>query len=170
MSELKPIDRKILFELIKNSRRSDRELAKIMGVSQPTITRKRGFIEKEFIDSFTAIPKWNKIGYNLFVITIVKIKTDIASKEKYDTVQKRALSWLSTQPNVLMATGSRGAGVDSFMISIHKTYADFDKFIHDYKYQLGDLIDDTQSIIANLSGQEVTKHFTLRNLAEAETK
>jgi len=170
MSDLKPIDRKLLFELVKNSRRSDRELAKILKVSQPTITRKRTFIEKEFIDSFTAIPKWDKIGYNLFVITLVKIKANIASKEQYDVVRKRALSWLASQPNILMAAGSRGGGVDSFMISIHKDYSDFDTFFHNYKYELGDMIDDAQSVIVNLAGEEVTRHFTLRSLAEAETK
>jgi len=99
--------------LVRNSRRSDRESAKILKVSQPTITRKRAFIEKEFIESFTAILKWSKIGYNLFVITLVKIKANIAAEEQYDAVRKRALSWLASQPNILMASGSRGGGVDS---------------------------------------------------------
>ena len=170
MSDLKPIDRRLLFELVKNCRRSDRDLAKILNVSQPTITRKRAFIEKEFIDSYTAIPKWSKIGYNLFVITLVKVRAEVASKEKYDAVRKRALLWLSRQPNVLMSTGSRGGGVDSFMISLHKTYADFDKFVHDYRLELGDLIDDSQSIIVNLAGDEVVRHFSLKSLADAETK
>jgi DNA-binding Lrp family transcriptional regulator len=170
MSDLKPLNRRLLFELMKNSRRSDRELAKVLKVSQPTITRKRTLIEKEFIDSFTAIPKWSKIGYTLFVVTTVKIKTNIASKEKYDAVRKRALSWLATQPNILMCAGSRGGGVDSLMISIHKDYSDFDKFIHNYKLELGDWIDDSQSIIVNLAGEEVTKNFTFRDLAVAETK
>jgi len=170
MSDLKPIERRILFELVKNPRRSDRELAKALNVSQPTVTRRRAFIEREYIDDYTAIPKWSKIGYNLFVITLVKIKADIASKEKYDIVRKKALAWLSTQPDILMSTGSRGGGVDSFMISIHKTYSDFDKFIHDYKYELGELIDDCHSIIVNLGGEEVTKHFTLRDWAKARLK
>ena len=142
MSDLKPIERRTLFELVKNPRRSDRELAKALNVSQPTVTMGRAFIEREYIDDYTAIPKWSKIEYNLLVITLVKIKADIASKEKYDIVRKKALEWLSTQPDILMSTGSRGAGVDSFMMSIHKTYGDFDKFIHDNKYELGELIDD----------------------------
>lgn len=171
MSDLKPLERRLLFELVKNSRVSDRQLAKILKVSQPTVTRKRALIEKEYIDTYTALPKWSKIGYDLFVITLVKIKENIASKEKYDIVRKRALSWLASQPNILMSTGCRGAGgMDSFMISIHKNYGDFDKFIHNYKLELGDLIDDAQSLIVNLAGEEVTRTFTLRSLAEAETK
>ena len=46
MKELKPIDYKLLFELMKNSHRSDRQLAKALGVSQPTVTRRRAMLEK----------------------------------------------------------------------------------------------------------------------------
>jgi len=37
---------KLLFELIKNSKRSDRDLAKILDISQPTVTRLRKVLEK----------------------------------------------------------------------------------------------------------------------------
>jgi len=39
MKELKPIDYKLLFELMKDSHRSDRQIAKALGVSQPTDER-----------------------------------------------------------------------------------------------------------------------------------
>jgi len=45
MTKLKVIDYKILFELTKNSKISDRKLAKKVGVSQPTITRRRAKLE-----------------------------------------------------------------------------------------------------------------------------
>jgi DNA-binding Lrp family transcriptional regulator len=83
MKELKPLDYRLISELIKNSRRSDRELAKALHVSQPTVTRRRALIEKELIDGYTTIPKWEKLGYELFAITFVKIKSFIASKEKH---------------------------------------------------------------------------------------
>jgi DNA-binding Lrp family transcriptional regulator len=170
MSEMKPVDRKALFELMKNSRRSDRELAKILDVSQPTVTRKRASFEKELIESYTVIPRWTKLGYNLFAITLVKIKTIDASKGKYDTVRKRGTEWLMNQPNILMGGGCRGMGVDSFMISIHKTYSDFDEFMHNYRLELGDLAEDVQSVIVNLAGRELIKPLNFRYLAEAETK
>jgi DNA-binding Lrp family transcriptional regulator len=170
MSELKPIDRKLLFELIRNSRRSDRELAEAMGVSQPTITRKRASIEKELIESYTAIPKWAKLGYYIFAITLVKIRTSIATKERYDAVRKRGLEWLMSQHNVVMAGGCRGMGVDSFMISIHKTYGDFDEFMRNCKLEMGDYADDVQSVIVNLAGTELLKPFNLKYLTETEAK
>jgi len=170
MNSLKPLDRKLLFELIKNSRRSDRELARILKVSQPTITRKRGYLEKKLIDSYTAIPKWAELGYNIFAVTLVKIKTEIASKEKYDAMRKRGREWLMKQHSILMAGGCRGMGVDSFMMSVHKTYADFDEFMHNYRLELGDTAEDVQSIIINLAGRELLKPLNLKYLAETETK
>ena len=54
---LKEIELKMLSELIKNSRRSDRELAKAIGTSQPTATRIRSKLEKDgVIKEYTTIP------------------------------------------------------------------------------------------------------------------
>ena len=43
---MKDFELKLISELMKNSRRSDRELAKILQVSQPTVTRVRTKLEK----------------------------------------------------------------------------------------------------------------------------
>jgi DNA-binding Lrp family transcriptional regulator len=61
MTKLKDIDFKILFGLMKNSKTSDRQLAKKIGVSQPTVTRRRARLEKELINGYTAVPKWEKL-------------------------------------------------------------------------------------------------------------
>jgi len=46
---------KLLFALIKNSKRSDRDLAKTLGFSQPTVTRLRQTLEKEAVKQYTLI-------------------------------------------------------------------------------------------------------------------
>jgi DNA-binding Lrp family transcriptional regulator len=62
--ELKENELKILFELIKNARRSDRELAKAIRVSQPTVTRTRTKLEKMgLVKEYTIIPDLRKMGY-----------------------------------------------------------------------------------------------------------
>jgi DNA-binding Lrp family transcriptional regulator len=61
MRKLKPEDYRILFELMKNARISDRQLAKMLGISQPTVSRKRAFLEKELFDGYTVFPKWEKL-------------------------------------------------------------------------------------------------------------
>ena len=79
---MKELERKLLSELMKNSRRSDRELAKAIGVSQPTTTRLRTKLEKEgFIKEYTIIPNFNKIGYNIMALNFMKLDPKIDNKE-----------------------------------------------------------------------------------------
>lgn len=168
MKDLKALDYKILCEMIKNSRRSDRELAKVLHVSQPTVTRRRTLLEKELIDSYTTIPRWEKLGYELFAITLVKIRAVIGSKEKYNETRKKGLEWILKQPSIIMAGACRGLGVDSFMISIHKSYKDYDEFLRGHRLELGDLVEDVQSILVNLAGKEILKPLGFKCLTEAE--
>jgi DNA-binding Lrp family transcriptional regulator len=152
---------------MKNARISDRKLAKILGVSQPTVTRRRIFLEKELIDGYTTVPRWEKLGYEIFAITLFKIKSVIASKEKYSAVRKRGLEWLTSQPNVIMAGACRGMGMDSFNLSFHKSYSDYDEWFRHLRLELGDLIDDVHSVLVNLRGKELLKPLHFKYLAEA---
>ena len=60
---IRDIELKILSELMKNARISDRELAKKIGVSQPTVSRIRSRLEKEgYIRGYTVLPNLRKLG------------------------------------------------------------------------------------------------------------
>jgi DNA-binding Lrp family transcriptional regulator len=159
------LDLRLLWELVRNSRRSDRELAKVLGTSQPTVTRRRVFLERELIDGYTAIPKWEKLGYEIFAVTLVKIRAVIGSKAEYDVTRRKALEWLMSQKNIIMAGACRGMGVDSFMISMHKSYMDYDEFMRNHRFELGDFVEDVQSVLVNLGGKEVVKPLSLKYLA-----
>jgi DNA-binding Lrp family transcriptional regulator len=68
MPKQKMID--LLYELMINSKRSDRELAKAVKVSQPTITRIRKSLEKlGYIREYTVIPDLQKIGFEIAALT-----------------------------------------------------------------------------------------------------
>ena len=168
MKKLKPLDYELLFELMKNARRSDRQLAKVLGVSQPTITRKRAFLEKELIEGYTVIPKWEKLGYQIFALTFIKIKSSVASKERYASVRKKGLEWLMNQPNIVMSGACRGIGVDSFNLSFHKSYSDYDEFMRNLRLEMGDFIDDIKTVLVNLSGKELLKPLHLKYLAKSK--
>jgi Lrp/AsnC family transcriptional regulator for asnA, asnC and gidA len=67
---MKDVAVKLISELMKNSRKSDRELARAIGVSQPTVTRLRGKLEKEgIIKEYTMIPDFKRLGYQIMAVT-----------------------------------------------------------------------------------------------------
>ena len=88
MKELKPIDYKLLFELMKDSHRSDRQLAKVLGVSQPTVTRRRSMLETNIIEGYTITPTLGKIGFELAAFTFTKNKPRKIGKEKDEAIKK----------------------------------------------------------------------------------
>jgi len=68
---------RLLCELIKNSRRSDRDLAKILGFSQPSVSRLRKILEREVILQYTAIPDFSYLGFDLIVFTLYRMKESL---------------------------------------------------------------------------------------------
>jgi len=166
MRELNPLDYKLLFELMKNSRRSDRTLAKVLNSSQPTITRRRTKLEKDVIDGYTTIPKWEKLGYNILAITFVKTKYALGLKESYEAAHKKGIKWLMKQSCIIMSGGCRGMGMDGFLISVHKSYEDFDRFMFTHKREMGDFVEDVQTVFVNLGGGAILKPLHLKYLAE----
>jgi len=167
MTKLKDIDFKILFELMKNSKTSDRKLAKKIGVSQPTVTRRRARLQKEVIEGYTTIPKWEKIGYEILAITLVKAMGVFTSKE-YADIRTQGLEWLDKQPNIIMGGACEGMGMNSFIISLHKDYSDHSEFMLKLRLEMGNFIDDLQTFLVDLRGTERLKPLHLRYLAEAK--
>jgi DNA-binding Lrp family transcriptional regulator len=168
MSELKSIDYKLLWELLKNSRRSDRELAKALGTSQPTVTRRRASIEKNFIDGYTAIPKWEKIGFGIVVFTFVKTRIKYVKSEQREAAMKKAREWMMKQPNVIFAVEGQGIGWDGVCVSFHKDYSDFTKFMRKHNSELSDFLIESQSFIADINPTTVVKPFHFKYLSEVK--
>ncbi len=164
----KDLTERLLFELLKGAKRSDRQLAKVLGVSQPTITRRRARLEAGLLDGYTAIPKWGKLGYEIFAVTLVKTPLRFASNEMAQNAYNRSMEWLAKQPNVIMGSGCRGLGMTGLMISLHRSYAELDKFLTDHRQQLGDLLEDVQTVIVNLAGDAVYRPLHFKYLAEGK--
>ena len=167
MKELKSLDYKILWELVKNSRRSDRTLARVLKSSQPTVTRKRTRLEKDFLNGYTAIPKWEKIGYEILAIALIKAVGIFSSKE-YPDIQKQGLEWLAKQPNVIMGGACEGMGMNAFIISLHKNFSDHSKFMLNLRLEMGNFIDEVQTILVDLRATQRLKPFHLKYLAGTE--
>jgi DNA-binding Lrp family transcriptional regulator len=86
---------KLLKELIRNSKRSDRELAKAVNLSQPTVTRLRKLADK-YVRSYTIVPEFGKIGYELLAFTFVKART--YEKTKVEENIRLVKEWYKKHP------------------------------------------------------------------------
>lgn len=170
MRKQKPMDYKILFELMKDARISDRKLAKRLGTSQPTVSRKRAFLEKEMLDGYTVVPKWDKLGYELFAITLVKTHAIHCSKEGHESVVKRGFEWLRSNPNIIMGGAIEGMDFNTFALSVHKNYSDYNEFLHTLRFDYGDLIENVQTLLVDLLAKNRLKPLHLKYLAEANVK
>ncbi|MEM3464542.1 MAG: hypothetical protein QXL91_06725, partial [Candidatus Bathyarchaeia archaeon] len=70
-----------------------------------------------------------------------------------------------SHPNVIMPGACRG-DVDAFMITLHKSFREYDEFMQDHRRELGQYVEDVNSVLINLAGQELLKPLHLKYLAE----
>ena len=169
MTRLKDIDFKIIFELIKNSKISDRELAKTVGVSQPTVSRRRARLEKEGLLDYTAIPDFRKLGFQIMAFSFSKWTPEALAEllDKGEFV-KQVQRFFSRFPNVIFATtgGSGLGGMDSASISVHKDYDDYTKFMKEIKRDWGKNVAAFDSFIFSLGSDDVVRPITFKHIGE----
>jgi Lrp/AsnC family transcriptional regulator for asnA, asnC and gidA len=153
-------DMGFLLELIKGGRRSDRELSKTVGVSQPTVSRIRTKLEKEgFIKEYTIIPDLRKMGYELLAVTFLSFAED--RPELFD----KAREWTKKQPSVLYANNGEGLGMNSIMVSVHKNYTSFTSLISQLRRAWQPNLTNEQSFVISLDRRDLMiKPFSLRYL------
>ena len=122
---MKKVELKLISELMKNSRQSDRNLAKVIGVSQPTVTRIRNKLEKEgYIREYTMIPDFSKLGYKIMAITFALSR--VLEKEEAERAGKTlADSVKDKQFEFIMLERGDGLGFDGVIISLHEDYASY---------------------------------------------
>jgi len=161
---MKELKLRLLLELMKDSKRSDRELAKILGVSQATVSRTRNRLVKDgLIKEFTIIPDFAKLGYELLVITTGKYKMP-RTKE----FVRKGQEWMVKYPNVIFASKAQGTNADGIMISLHKSYTEYDKFVTELKSEFADSVEPTDNILISLQGF-IVKPFSFSYLARKQS-
>jgi DNA-binding Lrp family transcriptional regulator len=136
----------LLFALIKGARRSDRELAKILKTSQPTITRKRAKLERDgYISEYTVIPDLTKIGYDFIAVTFLSFAED--RPELFD----KAREWVRSRPCIIYVTNGEGMGMNSLMVSVHMDYASYSKLITELRRDWQPNLKDIQTFMISLA-------------------
>ena len=158
---MKETETKLLAELLKNSKKSDRELGRVLGVSQATVSRIRTKLERDgVIREYTIIPDFTKLGFELLAITTGRFK--VPRNEKF---MERAVTYMKKYPNILLSSRAQGMGKDAVTVSLHKDFTDYESFMVVFKSDWIDAAEDVESILVSLKGF-TAKPFSLKYLAE----
>ena len=152
---------RLLFEYLKDSNRSDKQMAKVLRVSQPTMSQmKRRLVEDGLVEHFSVIPNFSKIGYEIMAFSCVKFKP-----EKLAEIEEKAKEWAQSNHEIIFTSRAEGMGMHAVTISLHKNYAEYDKFVRQNRIDWRDLLEEVHFMLVDLT-EENTKTFSLRSLAE----
>lgn len=168
---LKDVELKLVSELMKDSRRSDRELAKVLGISQPTVSRTISRLKKEgVIREYTMIPDFCKLGFNLMAVIMFKLKS--ISPEELQELHRaaRELDNQERRPYLLVMDGI-GMGRELVIISFHRDYGDYDTYMRDVKEAASSKmmayvnVDDIEGFLIDLNYKNHYQPMTFSRMA-----
>jgi Lrp/AsnC family transcriptional regulator, regulator for asnA, asnC and gidA len=132
--EIDETDKKIINALLEDSRRSYREIAKIVHVSVATIMHRINRLHKEkVIKNFTATINYDNLGYEFHVIVDIRV-----AKGKLFQVENK----IATESAVCAVYDLTGA-FDATIIARFKTRKAMDSFIK--KIQTYDFVERTET-------------------------
>ena len=166
-SILREVELKLIAELMKNSRSSDRELAKRMRVSQPTVTRIRNKLESEsIIRDYTMIPDFVRLGYNLASITFSRLR-EPPSRNVFDAIKKRVRELEKKNPSpVIVSMKGIGCDADYMSVAFHKTYAEYSQYIEYIRQFPWVRPKDLRSFVIDLLDTDHFRYLTLSVFAD----
>ena len=158
----KELPQKLLRELLKNSKQSDRELAKRLNVSQPTISRARHKLEKSgMIKDYTIVPDFKKMGFGLLAINLAKIRPAVLSPG----MREKAKEFIEKFSNTIFASTGEGMGMNAVDIAFYRSFAEYHKRANLMRTEWKDIIEDLQSFIVPIEEGEF-KRFSLAYLGD----
>ena len=163
---MKNIEVKLIAELMKNSRRSDRELAKILGISQPTVTRTRTRLEKEgYIKEYTMIPDFKRFGYQIMAVQFLG-KQEIMREEERQELREAAVKLEMKTPYAsLIVVNGIGLEKGRMLINLYKDYAGYAEGMNVIKHLPHVDADKAESFLVDLNDERNFRILSLREVA-----
>ena len=133
-------------ELLLNSRRSDRDLAKDVKASQPTVGRIRTTLEEEGrILEYTIIPDLAKLDVELISFIAIKWRDYKKTRELGEFE-----SFIKDNKHVFFAAPGEGFQDKTKLItSFHKDYKSYEIFIRDLRANFSEIIEDMDTFLAS---------------------
>ena len=157
----KDLPQKLTLELLKNSKRSDRELAKILKVSQPTISRTRHKLEKSgVIQEYTIIPDFRKLGFEIMALTFFKMGPEFFSPEFLEKARKGA----EKVPDAILISTGEGMRMTGVIISFHMNMTDYHRHLNMLRLDYKEVLEGVQSFVMPI-GEAQFKKLSLKYLA-----
>jgi len=165
MTILKDLDRKILSELLKNAKTSDRRLAKKVGVSQPTITRRRARLEKDGKLSYKLIPELKELGFEIMTFTFLIWKPlNHLELTKDPNFMKKVHEFISKNPEIVFASSGQGLGMTRLVITVHRSFAEYVSFRRKLELEWGGYIERLETFNISLGSDQVILQLTFGQL------
>jgi DNA-binding Lrp family transcriptional regulator len=168
---LRDLELRLIIELIKNSRRSDRELAKHVGTSQPTVTRLRGRLEKEgYIQEYSIVPNFKKLGFQILAFTFTEMKRPFAPGELEKSRKNIRKLTEANPPAAIAAMTGMGCDADRVIVSFHKSYSDYADFIKRVRQHPLVIVEGVKSFLVNIDDGSHLLPLTFSQLANYLSK
>lgn len=165
---MKVTEMKLISELMKNSRRSDRELARALGVSQPTVSRSIKKLEEEgYIEHYTLLPNFGRMGFKIMAITFVKTRKTLTNEQR-EKARKLAGEVLKEGPHqIVMGERGMGLGYEGVFISYHKDYSEYAKLMEWFRQFEFLEVNSTDSFLINMEDKLHYYPLNFTRLAES---
>lgn len=135
----------VFFELMRNAKKSDRNIAKKLKISQPTVTRVRKKLEKNVIRSYTAIPILPEIGIELISFNFGRCDNP---KKDVETCLKIISK---NDPKILFTSSGEGIGKSCLIVGLHKNFKDYVDFLTNVRLQCKGIKKEFDSFLAPTS-------------------
>ncbi|HVP16757.1 MAG TPA: Lrp/AsnC family transcriptional regulator [candidate division Zixibacteria bacterium] len=165
---MKNVELRLISELMKNSRRSDRQLAKALGVSQPTVSRLVSRLEKEGkIREYTMIPDFKQIGYN--IMAVVFLGKQESMKEEERLALRKAAIEMEKEPSHAAIVVVNGIGLNKgrMIILFCKDYSDYYEQLTEIKNLPHIDSGDVDSFIIDLNDYRNFRNLSMIEVARA---
>ena len=169
---MKDVELRLISELMKNSRRSDRELAKVIGISQPTVTRARTKLEKDgLIREYTLIPDFKKLGFHIMALIFLKLSHPLSQKER-DEMFKESLQLREDNPrSFFLVMDGIGMNEDMVVISFFRNFSEYASYIQSTRTEMNTKLkpflhpEGITSFLVNLDGDNHYQPMTFSKMA-----
>ena len=146
--------RDVFVEIMKNSRKSDRDIAKKLEISQPTVTRIRRKLEKDAIKDYTAIPVFPEIGIDLISFNFGRC--DNPKKDVELCLKQMA----KANPKTLFISAGEGMRKNCLVVALHNDYRDYVDFITSMRLKCSGMRTDFDSFIVPTTRDHVLNFAT----------